>query len=65
MALLFWHQSQVPSSLEDIRSNNEEPSTNNVEPTWEEDDEWWNAVEREALQIEMSTGIRKLPAWSP
>lgn len=59
------NQSQVPSSLEDTRSNNEEPLTNNVESTWEEDDEWWDAVEREALQIEMSTGIRKLPAWSP
>lgn len=71
--VLFWYQSQNPLSLEGTRSNifgenNEEqsiPSINYGESTWEEDDEWWEAVEREALQLEMNAAIRKLPDWSP
>lgn len=48
--------------------NNEDQyisSINYAKPTWDEDDEWWDAVEREAAQLEMNTSIRKLPSWSP
>jgi hypothetical protein len=47
--------------------NNEQtvPPVQHSESTWDEDDDWWDAVEREAIQLEMSTTIRKLPNWSP
>ena len=57
---------------EDTSSNacveiNEEtiPPINHVESTWDEDDDWWDAVEHEAIQLEMNATIRKLPNWSP
>jgi hypothetical protein len=38
-------------------------STDIVDSVLEEDSEWWAAVEQEAIELENSTVIRKLPAW--
>ncbi|KAG0605264.1 hypothetical protein M758_9G044200 [Ceratodon purpureus] len=69
---VFSNQSQDMLCPEDNLSNtcveiHEEtvPPITHVESTWDEDDDWWDAVEREALQLEMTTTIRKLPNWSP
>lgn len=69
----FSNQSQNQTSMDDPcdtlhEENNEDQyisSINYAKPTWDEDDEWWDAVEREAAQLEMNTSIRKLPSWSP